>query len=306
MSRRTLIGGAAGVVVAAGAGTSWAVDRFLVEHVQIDDVTTYEAQQGGTATTAASDGKVSDNAFTSSDVSLGISRHTSGSGSDTVTWFVAEVELASATALRSAFAQNEFGTNVIDEPSAIATQNGAVFAVNGDYYGFRDTGIVIRNGVLYRDLGAREGLAFYRDGTAGLYDETTTSGKRLLADGVWHTLSFGPGIVDAGRAVAGIDQIEIDTNVGNHSIQGAQPRTGIGLIDDNHLVLVVVDGRSNGYSRGMTLPEFAGLFTGLGCRVAYNLDGGGSSTMWFDGSVVNNPLGKGQERGTSDILYLQG
>ena len=43
---------------------------------------------------------------------------------------------------------------------------------------------------------------------------------------------------------------------------------------------------------------------GLGCRVAYNLDGGGSTTMVFDGSLVNNPLGRGQECGTSDIIYL--
>ncbi|HEX5334848.1 MAG TPA: phosphodiester glycosidase family protein [Propionicimonas sp.] len=48
------------------------------------------------------------------------------------------------------------------------------------------------------------------------------------------------------------------------------------------------------------------MLRGLGAGTAYNLDGGGSSTMYFDGAVVNNPLGKGQERGTSDILYVAG
>jgi exopolysaccharide biosynthesis protein len=52
------------------------------------------------------------------------------------------------------------------------------------------------------------------------------------------------------------------------------------------------------------MTEFAEIFQGLGATVAYNLDGGGSTTMWFDGALVNDPLGKGQERGTSDILYL--
>nr|WP_260283568.1 phosphodiester glycosidase family protein [Propionibacterium freudenreichii] len=65
-----------------------------------------------------------------------------------------------------------------------------------------------------------------------------------------------------------------------------------------------MDGRSEGYSRGVTLPEFAQMFVDLGARTAYNLDGGGSSVMYFNGSLVNNPLGTGRERGVSDILYL--
>jgi len=36
----------------------------------------------------------------------------------------------------------------------------------------------------------------------------------------------------------------------------------------------------------------------------YNIDGGGSSTMYFNGGLVNNPLGENKERGTSDILYI--
>ena len=175
-----------------------------------------------------------------------------------------------------------------------------------DYYGFRDTGIVIRNGVAFRDKGARQGLAFYSDGSLKLYDETTTTAQALLDAGVWQTWSFGPGIVDGGKVVSGIDSVEVDTNVGNHSIQGNQPRTGIGVIADNHLVFVAVDGRSSGYSKGVTMTEFAQIFAGLGAQTAYNLDGGGSTTMVLDGTLVNNPLGKGQERGTSDIIYIAG
>jgi exopolysaccharide biosynthesis protein len=181
-----------------------------------------------------------------------------------------------------------------------------VLAINGDYYGFRDTGIVIRNGVVFRDSGARQGLAFYTDGSARIYDETTTTADELVAAGAWNTLSFGPGLVENGAVIDGIDSVEIDTNFGNHSVQGNQPRTGIGLIGKNHLALVVVDGRSEGYSRGVSMSEFARIFVGLGAQVAYNLDGGGSSTMVFDGKLVNNPLGRGKERGTSDIIYIAG
>jgi exopolysaccharide biosynthesis protein len=137
-----------------------------------------------------------------------------------------------------------------------------------------------------------------------VYDETTITGEQLLKDGAWNTVSFGPSLLEDGQVVAGIEDVEIDTNIGNHSIQGNQPRTGIGLIETNHFVFVVVDGRSPGYSRGVTMTEFAQIFRALGASVAYNLDGGGSSTMYFNGEVVNNPLGKGDERGTSDILYF--
>ena len=221
-----------------------------------------------------------------------------------VTYYVATVDLSDATALRSAFANNQFGQSITDTTSSIAEDNDAIFAINGDYYGFRDTGIVIRNGVVYRDDGEREGLAFYQDGTVKLYDETATTADELVADGVWNTLSFGPALVENGSVIDGIDDIEIDTNFGNHSIQGEQPRTLVGVTSDGTLVFVVVDGRDEGYSRGMTMTEAANLMVSLGCETAYNLDGGGSSTMYFNGSVINEPS-NGGERGTSDILYIE-
>ena len=306
--RRALIAATTALTVAAGGGTAWALDRFVVDHVEIADVAAYEAEQssGTDASSLSTGGTVTGSTYSSDGATVEISSVVTGSGDSTVTYYVADVTLTDATVLQSAFANNEFGTNIVENTSAIAEDNGAVFAINGDYYGFRDTGIVIRNGVVYRDEGAREGLAFYRDGTVQVYDETTTSADELVAAGVWNTLSFGPAILEDGEVVDGIEDVEVDTNVGNHSIQGDQPRTAVGVIDANHLVFVVVDGRSPGYSEGVTLPELADIFQDLGATTAYNIDGGGSSTLYFDGEVVNDPLGKGEERGTSDILYIAG
>jgi exopolysaccharide biosynthesis protein len=308
LSRRTfLLGGGAGFALLAGGGATWALDRFVVDHVAVDDVASYEAAQDvQSVDTSGANGTFTDTSYSSQFCTIDVSTVVTGSGDSTVTYYVADVVLTDATVLRSAFAHNEFGTNIVEDTSAIAKDNAAVFAINGDYYGFRDTGIVIRNGVVYRDAGARDGLAFYRDGSVKVYDETATTADALVAAGVWNTLSFGPAIVEAGAVVDGIEDVEVDTNVGNHSIQGDQPRTAIGVIDANHLVFVVVDGRSEGYSEGVSLPELAAIFTGLGAITAYNLDGGGSSTMYFNGGLVNDPLGKGQERGTSDVLYIGG
>ncbi|WP_111768564.1 phosphodiester glycosidase family protein [Nakamurella deserti] len=318
--RRALLGGAVAAGVSAGGATAWALDRFVIDHVEVSDVSalqsTYTAPATGASATssvaavpttdAGSAPVVGATSYVSDAASVSISTVTTGSGAEKVTYFVADLILSDMTVLRSAFADDSFGENIVENTSDIARDNNAIFAVNGDYYGFRDTGIVIRNGIAFRNAGARAGLALHRDGSMTVYDETTTTADRLVAEGVWHTLSFGPALLVDGRIVDGIDDVEVDTNVGNHSIQGRQPRTGVGLLDRNHLVLVVVDGRSDGYSAGVTMTGFAALFQELGATVAYNIDGGGSSTMYFDGRLVNNPLGRNSERGTSDILWLAG
>jgi len=312
--RRAVVAGAVALTLSAGGATVWALDRFVVQHVEISDVSAYQASQSSTAagsttgSTAEPGGATAavatDTSYVSDSSNINISTVTTGSGDSTVTYYVADVVLGDATTLRSAFANDSFGENITETTSQIANANNAVFAINGDYYGFRDTGIVIRNGVVFRDEGARQGLAFYRDGTVKVYDETATTAEQLLADGVWNTLSFGPSLLNDGEVAEGIEDVEVDTNFGNHSIQGEQPRTAVGIINENHLVFVVVDGRSPGYSAGVTMTGLAEIMQGLGATTAYNIDGGGSSTMYFNGELVNNPLGENKERGTSDILYI--
>ncbi|MBE7701333.1 phosphodiester glycosidase family protein [Oerskovia sp. Sa1BUA8] len=305
---RALVAGGLTLTLALGGVAAWALDRFVVEHVEIADVAAYEASQvsaSGSGTEGTSSGTTDAGTSASSDgTSVSVRQVVEGTGDDTVTYYVADVVLGDATDLRSAFAQNAFGENITEKTSDIAADNDALFAINGDYYGFRSTGIVIRNGVVYRDEGARDGLAFYRDGTVEVYDETATTAQELVDAGVWNTVSFGPALLEDGDVIDGIDEVEVDTNVGNHSIQGEQPRTAVGVIGENHLVFVVVDGRSAGYSRGVTMTELAEIMQDLGATTAYNLDGGGSSTMYYDGELVNDPLGRGKERGTSDILYV--
>nr|WP_243755871.1 phosphodiester glycosidase family protein [Agrococcus sp. TF02-05] len=272
----------------AVGGVAWALDRFVIEHVEV--VSASSAEEAVAAAESAGSA-----AFT-------VTVETVGTGSDAATVTTAIIELDDVTQLRSAFADDAYGENITELPSVIAEQVGASLAINGDYYGFRDTGIVIRNGVLYRDEGVREALVLYRDGTAAVVDETTTTGAQLLADGAWQTLSFGPVLVEDGAVVDGIDAVEVDTNFGNHSIQGDQPRTAVAVLADGSIAFVVVDGRSD-VSAGMTLTELAAHLQALGAVTAYNLDGGGSSTMVVDGEVVTAPS-NGGERATSDILYV--
>ena len=304
--RRLLMGGAAVLRLAATGTSAWALDRFVIDHTEISDVAAYEAAHSSVTpaqAAAATEVTVTDTAYTSSNTSITIAQASTGSGSDTITYYTADVVVSDATALRSAFANNEYGTNITAKPSRIAAEHNAVLAINGDYYGFRTDGILIRNGVVYRDDGVRQGLALYADGRAEVYDETATTAQALINAGVWNTCSFGPALVDGGAVLQGIDDVEVDTNFGNHSIQGPQPRTALGWVGTGHYLLVVVDGRDEGYSRGATMTELARIMADLGCQVAYNLDGGGSSAMYWNGQIINQPS-NGGERATSDILYI--
>lgn len=290
----------ASIVATVSVVLSLLAYRYLIERVEKTVVTTDVS-----STTAAVGEVTSDDWNYSSDTTnISIKEVTKGSGNNKITYFVADVKLSGSTTLQSAFAKNEFGRNIIEETSTIAENNNAIFAINGDYYGFREDGVLIRNGVVYRDEPARVGLALYNNGTIKSYDEKTVSSEELLSSGVTNTLSFGPVLMQDGVITSDFESVAVDKNFGNRSIQSANPRTGIGMIEANHYVFVVVDGRSEGYSKGMTLTEFAEVFEELGCTEAYNLDGGGSSTMYFMGNVVNNPLGKNEEREISDIIYI--
>lgn len=248
---------------------------------------------------------VTDTSYKSGSKTIEIKKVVTGTGDDTVTYYVADIKLTDATLMRSAFAKNKYGRNIIQGTSVIAKENNAILAINGDYYGFRSDGIEIRNGRLFRNEPARTGLAFYKDGNMKIYDEKKTTGEELLKNGVWNTVSFGPALVIDGKMGTDIADYEVDTNFGNHPIQGVHPRAGIGMIGKNHFVFIVVDGRSTGYSKGMELEEFAKVFQELGCSAAYNLDGGYSATLYFMGKRVNKPGGLDKERGTSDILYIK-
>ncbi|QSF46544.1 phosphodiester glycosidase family protein [Paenibacillus tianjinensis] len=302
-------------LLVAGGVVYKLADRYLIEHVEVvvaDEAASSASSSGTsdtnvtTAKTAAEVHATSDDwSYSSDDIQIKIDEVQTGSGSDQITYFVADVVLKNSSSLRSAFADNSFGTNITEITSEIAASNDALFAINGDYYGFREDGVIIRNGTVYRDDPVRDAMALFEDGTMQTYNEEEISSSELLAQGATNTLSFGPILIQDSQITSDFSNVKIDTNFGNRSIQNANPRTAIGMIAPNHYVFVVVDGRNEGYSRGMTLSELADLMQDLGATEAYNLDGGGSSTMYFMGRVVNNPQGKNQERGVSDILYIK-
>lgn len=220
---------------------------------------------------------------------------------ENTTVYVADVQLADISLLKTALAGNTYARNLTETTSVQAANVGAILAINGDYYGAQERGYVLRNGVLYR-ASAQSGtdaLVIGADGNFRIINEGETSADTLVREGAWQVLTFGPALIKNGQVT-----VSSSDEVGR--AMTSNPRTAIGQISEGHYLLVVSDGRTK-ESTGLSLRQLAELMQSLGAQIAYNLDGGGSSTMVFQGRVVNNPTTNGRsirERSVSDIVYI--
>ena len=132
-----------------------------------------------------------------------------------------------------------------------------------------------------------------------IINESDISLEDLLNEGAYNVLSFGPALIEN-------NEITVSKNQEVGKAMSSNPRTAIGITEDNHYIFVVSDGRTS-ESKGLSLYELATFMKSIGCKTAYNLDGGGSSTMYFNGNVINNPTTNGNrisERSVSDIVYV--
>ena len=251
------------------------------------------------ASQAAKNAQVTDTSYSDGNISVSLTEKTVNE----TQVYVADITLSSSDYLKTALAQNSYGTNVTAKTSVTATENNAILAVNGDYYGANSSGYVIRNGVVYRDSVREDAsngdLAIYKDGSFKIIYEDQVSANQLVEDGVVNLLAFGPSLVENG-------EISVSTNAEVGQAMASNPRTAIGIIDENHYIIIVSDGRTS-ESKGLSLYQMAEVMKSYGVKTAYNLDGGGSSTLYFNGQVINKPTTGGSkisERAVSDIVYI--
>ena len=217
--------------------------------------------------------------------------------------YVADIVLSSPDYLKTVLAKDTYGKNIRGKPSEMAKSVNAILAVNGDYYSARESGYVLRNGVLYRQTKRdnRKCLVIYDDGRFEIVAEAKVSAMELLNRNAVQILSFGPAVIENGVVTAG-DKTEIlDTTVPHNN-----PRCVLAQVDTLHYIFMVVDGRTD-VSKGMKLKDVGEFLLGLGCKQAYNLDGGGTAWMYFQGEVLNHPSVDGTyfgERSVSDIVCI--
>ncbi len=159
--------------------------------------------------------------------------------------------------------------------SGIAVHSKAVAAVNGGY--FTKEGKPL--GILKID-GTTIGTATAGRGAVGIDEKGGFHFERLTAGDDWpavtHAMGGVPLLVEDGK-VPDFERLEKAAH-----LVARHPRTAIGTTTKNHVLLVVVDGRTP-EAAGMSCAELAKFMIDLGCAWALNLDGGGSSTLWIRG-----------------------
>ena len=219
-------------------------------------------------------------------------------------YFVAHVYTTSPEQLRTAFAGDDFRSGIYEATSDIAGRYSPVLAINADFCRYHREGVIIRNGEVLRRQNIKKLHLLIVDENGNLSAETDRSGKqglvanRLEQANTWQTFEFGPVLVENGEAC------ELPKNFYINCAEGYDnPRTAIGQKGPLHYIVIVVDGRRDGYSTGASVPQVQQLFIDEGVDFAFNLDGGGSTTLYFLGEVINMPSG-GKERSVSDVIMF--
>lgn len=258
--------------------------------------------------------------YSDSDIYIDITTHRDNA--NTTTYYVADIRIKTLGYFKTALAKDTYGMHIKERTSDICKRKKGILAINGDTYGEQEGGFVIRNGVPLRDTknlnrmrgttSKAEDLIIRGDGTFAVIDERDTSFEEVTAQNPWQVFSFGPALVKE-------NEVSVNENeeVGVALSGNRNQRCAIGIISPCHYCFVVSDGR-NSESSGISLFTLGSIMKDLHCETAYNLDGGGSATMYLDdgtgnanklGHLVNTP---GQlegdktvkQREVSDIVYI--
>lgn len=236
------------------------------------------------------------NSYNSDNIQFTTEKVEIGSGIDKITYYISDIYVTNVKYLKSAFATGEYGKNLREATLKTAEDNNALMAINGDFYGNSDIGVVIRNGILYRsDVYDADICVLFTDGTMKTYTPEAFDAEEVISQGAWQAWIFGPQLLDGKGNI-------LSTFNSTVYLSKEHPRTAIGYVEPGHYVFVVVDGRDIGYSKGVTLSELGQIMVDAGCVTAYNLDGGKSSAMVYGEGYVNQPAEGG--RTVSDIIYI--
>lgn len=240
-----------------------------------------------------------EDSYQSGNVSIEISKVLTGTESKPITYYLADIYIKDISSFRTAVALDYKDQNEGDRKNVMSTLQlsqitGALLAISGDNFAYHQS-IAVRNGVEWENKLPVFGdiCVLYYDGTMETYPQEL---KRADVDAIYakepyQIWTFGP-------------ELLIDGQVPGSFANGkANPLSAIGYYEPGHYCFILVDGRQKGYSWGMTYTDLAQVFYDLGCKVAFNLDGGDTAVMTYMGEWRSQPEAA-SPRETSDILYI--
>ena len=212
-------------------------------------------------------------------------------------YWVADIRIAHPSQLRTAAADG-FDSDMVLPATTLARRMNAVLAINGDYFNYNKNGYTLRQGILFRDRlsGKRDLLLIDEDGDFHfMYKARKKSGvTEINGKKVINVLTFGPVLVDNGEM-----QLDYYEDV---AFTDYCQRMCIGQVGKLHYKVVCCAAPDRG-SEGMTIRQFVNLVHSLGIPNAYNLDGGNSTMLIFNGEKIND-VDNPKARDIADIIYF--
>lgn len=240
-----------------------------------------------------------ENQYRSRDIYIEISTRTTQVDKGNVVYHVADIYIRNTENFKTRLAKDKFGQGFTEDVRKLTYESGGIIGLSGDMSSKTRGGIVIRNGVIYQEKPYRDVCVLYHDGTMVTYFEKDFNMEYAKSNGAYQAWDFGPRLLD--------DNGEALTEF-NSRVTTYNPRSVIGYFEPGHYCFVTIDGRQSA-SVGMTMQHTAQLMHDLGCRAAFNLDGGQSAVMShnngdgnWENDFVNSPSGGGRK--LSDILYI--
>ena len=220
---------------------------------------------------------------------------------DESVYTIAEIKITDPSQFRRFLADGQYASSRQYVATEMAASVNAVVASNGDFYSFRNMGIIVQNSQLMRMEGYEMDTCFidqYGDlrfaHARKMVDKEETE-KFLKENGVRFSIAFGPVLIEDGE----LCELPSVYPVGEGDI--GYPRAALCQMDELHYLLVMVSAEPPYEKRnGATLPVFAENLKELGCKQAYNLDGGQSATLVMNDKTVNYVW----MRKISDIIYF--
>ncbi len=218
-----------------------------------------------------------------------------------VVWRIAYVDIAHASQLRTATAGRP-GSSRVAMISSMAQRNNAIIAINANYLSNdpQKTSFEYRMGEKIRARFNRTKDLLITDENGDFHvfvksDKEEVQGFLESGHQIINAFTFGPAYIQDDVL------LELDGNYG-YNPHGREPRMAIGQMGPLSYVLVLAEGRTQD-SQGATQQEMGDFLYRLGCRQAFNFDGGNSATMVFNGGFYQQKS-SGNERAQSDMLYF--
>ena len=255
--------------------------------------------------------------YASRDLAVTVTRYREKVKKKTREYCIAEIHASAASPLSSitsdATKKRPIGY-MKENPTKLAQKYNAVFAISDDYYGHRmqtrdqgkaswPVGVIIRDsGVLNaktRPTGNRtwpplDTMSVYEDGSLKVQTAGEKTAEEFLEEGAIHVFAFGPWLIRDGV----VNEEEAGEN--SNYYHYIEPRTAIGMVEPFHYIAIVVKGEPADKYTGAYLSWLTAKFLEYGCTDAFNLDGGGTACMVFNGKAIE--FGRSKVRNMGSMI----